>query len=114
MGTLAEVDMGEVTPKYAVINAAGAGDNTIVAAVTGKKIRVISYALVAITANTCRFESGASGTALTGQMSLGITGVLSSGFNPMGHFQTADGALLNLELSAATNVSGHVTYLEVD
>jgi len=55
--------------KYAVIDAAS-GDTSLVAAVTGKKIRVISFMLVGGGAATARFESGAGGTALTGQMLL--------------------------------------------
>lgn len=99
--------------KFAVIDSASAGDNTIVAAVTGKKIVVLSYALVSAGATTARFESGAGGTALTGQMTLAASTVLSCGFNEAGWFETAAGALLNLELSAAVSVDGHLSYIEV-
>lgn len=98
--------------KYAVIDHATSGDNTLVAAVTGKKIRVLSYTLVAAAAVTVRFESGASGTALTGQMSLAANGGVSCAFNPGGWFETAAGQLLNLELSAAQSVDGHLSYIE--
>jgi len=101
-------------PKYGVINVAGSGDNTLQAAAgAGIKIRVTSAMLVATGAVSVRFESGASGTALTGVMPL----VASSGFtlpyNPDGWFETADNALLNLELSAAESVDGCFTYVEV-
>ena len=99
--------------KFAVIDAATSGDNTLVAAVTGKKIRVLSLFLVASAAVTVRFESGAGGTALTGQMSLAANGVLSLPFNEQGHFETAAAALLNLELNGATSVDGALTYQEV-
>lgn len=99
--------------KYAVIDHAGSGDNTLVAAVTGKRIRVLSYALVAAAAVTVRFESGASGTALTGQMSLAANGGVSAAFNEGGWFQTAAGSLLNLELGGAVSVDGHLSYIEV-
>jgi hypothetical protein len=104
-----------LTPKFAKIDAASAGDNTLVAAVTGKKIRVLSYVLVNghTDTQTVRFESGAGGTALTGQMIFAANGGVSSGHNPAGHFETAAGALLNLELSGATTVDGHLTYVEV-
>jgi hypothetical protein len=54
--------------KRAVINAASS-DNTLVAAVTGKKIRVLAALFtLAGTTPTARFESGTGGTALTGVM----------------------------------------------
>ena len=99
--------------KYAIIDKAGSGDNTLVSAVTGKKIRVLSYALVAAGAVTVRFESGASGTALTGQMTLAANGGISCAFNPGGWFETAADALLNLELGGAVSVDGHLSYIEV-
>ena len=102
--------------KYAIIDAAGAGDNTLIAAVSGKKIRVLSYVLVNghTAAQTIRFESGASGTALSGQMILAANGVIEAGFNEGGWFETAAGALLNLELAGATTVDGHISYIEAD
>jgi hypothetical protein len=76
--------------KHAVIDAASAGDNTIVAAVTGKKILVTSYLIVA---------SGGANTNLR----------FGGCFAP-----TAAGALLNLQITAATSVDGHLTYVEID
>lgn len=98
----------------AVIDAAAIGDNTIVAAVTGKRIRVTSLFMVAAGAVTARFESAAGGTALTGQMVMAANGVLSLPHNPAGWFETAAGQLLNLELSAAVSVDGAINYVEVD
>ena len=61
--------------QYAMIDVSTLGDNTIVAAVTGKKIRVLAVVLVANGgANTIRFESAAGGTPLTGHMILGSLG----------------------------------------
>lgn len=103
----------ELTPKFAVIDHATSGDNTIVAAVTGKKIRVLQYVLVASNTVNVRFESGASGTALTGQINLIANTGVSSGFSQIGQFETAADALLNLELSGNVSVDGHLTYVEV-
>ena len=106
--------VGASDPKHAAIAAAAAGDNTLVAAVAAKKILVLAVALVASGgANTVRFESGAGGTALSGQMDIAADGQLVLPFNPAGWFQTAAAELLNLELSAATSVAGVLTYLEV-
>ena len=99
--------------KYAKIDAALSGDNTLVAAVTGKKIRVLSLFYMAAGTVSTRFESGAGGTALTGQMShTAQTGVVLT-FNEDGWFETAAGALLNLELSDAVSVDGSLSYIEV-
>jgi hypothetical protein len=77
-----------------VIDAAGNGDKTLVAAVSGKKVRVLSCFLIAAGAVNVRFESGAGGMALTGW------------------FETAS-ALLNPELSGAVRVDGCLTYAVV-
>jgi hypothetical protein len=100
--------------KYAVVAAAGNGDNTLVAAVAGRKIRVLSVHLTMTgTAVTIRFESAAGGTALTGQMTpLQGTSIILA-YNPVGHFQTLIGELLNLELGGAQAVAGSIVYQEV-
>lgn len=99
--------------KRAVIDHATSGDNTVVAAVASKKIRVLSAFLIAAAAVTARFESGAGGTALTGQVSLAANGGFVLPHNPAGWFETAAGEMLNLELSAALSVDGAITYVEV-
>jgi len=97
----------------AAIRCNTSGNNTIVAATSGKKIKVLGVFLVAAGSVDVRFESGASGTALTGQMSLAADG---DGFvlpvAPAGYhwFETASGALLNLELSGAVYVDGCIVY----
>lgn len=101
--------------QHAVIDHAESGDNTVVAAVAGKKIRVVGFVLVAAGAVDARFESDADGTALTGVMTLAAAGDrIASGFSPLGWFETAAGELLNLELSGAVSVDGMLTYLLVD
>lgn len=101
-------------PLYAVIDAAASGNNTLVAPVAGKKIRVLGFFIVAASAVTARFESDADGTALTGQMDLTADQAAAPGFNPLGWFETAAGELLNLELSGAVSVDGALTYVLVD
>ena len=99
--------------KRAKIDAASSGDNTLVAAVTGKKIRVLAaFFTMTGTAVTIRFEAGAGGTALTGQMgpTAGQTIVLP--FNPVGWFETSDATLLNMELSGSQSVDGALVYIE--
>ena len=106
---MTDSDLYSVNIKYAVIDAAS-GDTSIVAAVAGKRIKVVSYVLVPAGALTARFESAAGGTALTGVMSLAANAELEAGYCPAGHFRTAEGEALSLELSAST-ADGHLTYI---
>jgi len=92
------------------IDHATSGNNTIVAAVTGYKIRVHNIVLVASGTTTVRFQSGAGGTALTGDISLVANVGFAPGFDPTGHFETAATTLLNLSLSAAVSVDGWLNY----
>ena len=100
--------------RLASIAVAASGDNTLVAAVTGKKLRVLSLVLLSTAKQTVRFESGASGTALTGQMELAANAPLVLPFNPEGWFETAASALLNLELGGANAVAGSLSFVEVE
>lgn len=110
----------DITPqtwqiKRAAISAASSGDNTLVAAVTGKKIKVLSLILVAAGDVDVRLESGAGGTALTGVIELAAAGngfVLPPSFPGYHWVETAAGSLLNLELSLAVQVSGCIVYYE--
>lgn len=92
------------------VSAATSGNNTLLAAQTGYAIRVLSYTLVAAGTVTAAFQSGASGTALTGTMSLIAGTPLVVNFQKEGHFQTAVSTLLNLSLGGNVQVSGHLTY----
>jgi len=102
--------------QHSFIGVTAAGDNTLVAAVTGKKIRVLGAVVIGTGgANTVRFESGASGTALTA--SIDLTNQDAGGMFPIhgvGWFETAAGALLNLELANATLVEVNLVYEEIE
>lgn len=100
-----------VTPKFAVVTASSIGATAVVAAVTSKKIRVLSYVLVASGDNLVKFQSGA--TDVTGSMPFTTNSGASAGFSPVGHFETAVTTALNINLTAALGVSGHLTYIEV-
>ena len=105
---------GSSEEQFALISGATSGNNTVVDAVTGKRIRVIGLFMVAAGAVVARFESAAGGTPLTGAMSM-ITGVPISAYNPLGLFeQDVVSELLNLELGAAVQVSGFLTNLLID
>ena len=101
--------------KQAVINASTIGDNTIVSAVTDKSIFVVSLFFLCSNSVGVRFESGAGGTALTGVMHFPAHGGVVLPFNSAGWVKTAEGALLNIELSIAgsATVSGSLQYVEI-
>jgi len=100
--------------KRAAIDAASSGNNTLVAAVTGKKIRVLAVFLTMTgTAVTIRFEDGADGTALTGQLGPAAGQTIVLPFNPVGWFETSAATLLNLELGGSQSVDGSLVYIEV-
>lgn len=109
--------------KSAPISCASSGDNSLVAAVTGKRIVVHSIFLMAYgTANTVYFKDAASGTAIFGDgsngLKLDITGTtgtpgFSLPFSEAGWFVTAAAGALTLNLSAAQGVAGVVVYSEV-
>lgn len=100
------------TVKFASIAAAGSGDNALVAAVVGKKIRVISVALSASAAVNAKFRSAA--VDISGLFYFGSTGpALTLARNQNGWFETAAGAALNINLSGAVAVGGMLSYIEV-
>ncbi len=107
-----------LTPKFAKIALTATG--TIVAAVAGKQIRVLSLLMTidVITGDeTYTFKNGAAGTPLTGALGEGTaTGglnVVEYGFSPVGHFQTDTGVLLELSLATTAEAQGSLVYLEV-
>ena len=100
-----------IVEKFAVINAATSGDaNTIVAAVAGKQIRVLSYTLIADAAVTATWKSGT--TAISGAMSLPANGGAAPTCQS-GVLQTATGEALMMTLGGAVGVRGHLTYVEI-
>lgn len=97
--------------KFSKISSASNGDNTVISAVTNKSIVPIFIILMAAATVNVKFQDGASGTDLTGLMPLIANVGFSSGYSPVGHFQTSSGNLLNLNLSGAQQVSGWIVYI---
>lgn len=96
--------------KFAAVDVATAGDNTIVAAVSGMRIRVLSLSVVAAASVTAAFKSGS--TFITGPLSL-EPGVAIEASSPWGCFQTSPGEVLALDLGSSVQVSGWCTYQEL-
>jgi hypothetical protein len=106
-------DTTALTPKFASIAVSGSGNNTIVSAVNPKKIRVVACSLIANGTVNAKWQSGASGTDLTGLAYLVANTGYILPFNPLGWFETASNTLLNLNLSGAIAVGGCIVYVEV-
>lgn len=100
-----------LTPKFSKIDVASSGDNAIVAAVGGKKIRVLSYVFVCSGTVNVKWRNGT--TDLMGAASFVANTGIAMPYCPVGYFETSVAAALNLNLSAAVQVSGHITYVEV-
>jgi lipoprotein signal peptidase len=97
----------------APIAAAGLGDNTIVAAVAGKKIRVKAWSVSNLTATAQAIKWRSGTTDLTGLWGLGAAiGLIGQqqAWDTDFLFETAAGQALVLNLAAATAVGGVVQY----
>lgn len=101
--------------KFAAIDtAATTGDKEVVAAVTGKQIRVLVYSFTVGGDETVTWYSDAAGTALTGAMRFPAAGDgVSPVFVPTGHFQTAAGEALVLNQGVGGGCDGYVVYIEI-
>jgi hypothetical protein len=116
--TISAHDKDEIPMKYAKIDAATAGSNTVVAAVTGKRILVLLYAITSSANQNAYFASGS--TAITGTLYFGNHSNTMAAYGAMtpagtvGVLRTEIGEALNLVLSASTSLGGHLTYMVTD
>lgn len=95
--------------RFAKIAASSSGDNTIVAAVTDNKIRVLRWGLTANGDVDLKWKSDS--TDITGVRPLTKFASAGGAYCPVGVFQTAKGEALKLNLSAAVAVGGELTYV---
>jgi len=107
----------ELTPKFAAIAASTSGDaNVLVAAVPGKKIRVVAYMMTGAGAVNAKFSSDPTGhpAYITGLHYIASAGQgAAPAFCPVGMFETVAGEALGLYLSAAVAVGGWLVFIEV-
>jgi hypothetical protein len=100
------------TPSFAPIVASASGATTLVAAVSGKRIRVLALTLTANAAVNLKLQSHATPTDLSGLFYMAAQGdgvVLP--FSPVGWCQTNVGEALDINLSAAVAVGGMLVYV---
>jgi len=92
---------------YVPISQAAPGTAVIAAPVAGQKIRLLSAFGFLSAAGTAQFKDDA-GTALSGAMNVGTTGLMTLDYNPEGWLETASGKGLNL-VSVTGNFNGGAT-----
>lgn len=92
--------------------ATASGDTTVVAAVTGYKIRVIAYDFLVSANVDVKFKSGS--TDITGLYSVPVRGGKVDNENESGWFETAASEALKINLSAAVTLGGTLTYILVE
>lgn len=106
-----------LTPKFALANVAQSQtDSVVVAAVSAKKIRVLSWILFGgATATGVTFNSkpAGAGTAISPLFALGANNGAGMGFSPVGHFETGAGEGLSVTTGAGGTTGIQVTYVEV-
>jgi hypothetical protein len=107
---------GMVTLKTATGTFSTSGDHNIIAAVAGKKLRVVSYSITTTgtTAMVCTFKSG---TTELWKLILQAPSGAAVGANlstqaPYHLFETGAGVALNLNTDQAQQVAWSVTYYE--
>jgi hypothetical protein len=97
--------------KYATVVASSSGNTAVVAAVSGKRIVVVAHKILANAAVNVKWQSAS--TDITGLSYLAANGGEVLPYNPAGWFRTTAGEALNINLSGAVAVGGHITYFEV-
>ena len=102
----------QVTPvRSAIANPSTATTTQLVAAVAGKKYRVVALAIVSTIANNVNLES--STTDITAVFPLGANGGIVLPYNEHGWCETAVGEALQVTTTAATATGVHVRYVEI-
>lgn len=108
------VDSSGKQPKTAFADvAASQTDSEIVAAVSGKHIRVLAYVIqCGGTATTIVFNTAS--TAITPSFANAANGGSVVPFNPVGWFETNEGEALTVTTGAGSATGVLVRYVEVD
>ena len=103
--------------RYAFANIAAAStDASVVAAVAGKKLRVVALVLLCgATATTITFNSkpAGAGTAISMQFQNAANGGAVLGFNQAGWFETTAGEGLTATTGVGSTTGVQVVYVEV-
>lgn len=100
----------KLVTKTAVVNPSTATDTAVVAAISGKVIKVHAVTIVTTLANSVSFKSAT--TAISAVSPLAANGGMVLPFNENGWFKTVAGEALNFTTTAATACGCTVVYSE--
>jgi len=92
-----------------LIEASSSGNTQVIAAQSGKRIRVIAYNLMAAGSVNVKFNSAS--TKISGLKYLIANTGMVCGDLEKGWFETASGEALNINLSASVAVEGEIVYV---
>lgn len=100
--------------KFARVNATADGVNAAIAAVAGKKIRVIGYALTnKTTAGTVALQDTAGSPVIHAELNFPLNGAVPyDGGLSAPAFETAVGTGVNVSNGVGVDTLGHITYIE--
>lgn len=98
--------------KFARVNADADSDNTIVPAVSGRKLRVLGYQLIASAAGIATVKSAANVLAEL-QVPAGLDPIAYAGGHDAPAFETGANEALIINTQVGQDVNGHLTYVEV-
>ena len=102
-----------VLPVRLPVNVSGAGDNSLIAALPGKKALLVAGLFMASATVTVRFEDGAAGPDLSGDISLIANVGFVIPYLPIGWALTSVNTALNLNLSAGVQIGGFLVYVPI-
>lgn len=97
--------------KFVSIDGTSDGDNEVVAAVTGRRIRVLGIYLSADAAGQVAIKSGSTVIGKAEFIASNLSQNVSMGGVPV--FQTASGEALVINTTASQDIAGFVTYVLV-
>lgn len=103
-----QTSSGLTAVKRAFATGATVATHTIVAGVTGKKIRVLAFFITTVDGLNLKFKSGSTDISAN----IAAAGVMST-YCPHGWFETNAGEALGFSLDAAESTSVQVVYAEV-
>lgn len=96
--------------KFASVSASASGDNLIVAAETGKRIRVINYCIISAGTVNAKWRSNTTDKSGAFPLVANVGAVCPEA--DLGWLVTEVGEALNLNLSGAVLVAGHLAYVQ--
>lgn len=99
-------DFAEQNPKFITV-AATSGSPIVVAAIPGRKIRLVAYTVTSSTAQGAKWQSNT--TDISGNMLFAASSQISNTAET-GLIETATGEALRLLPDGAGTMSGHITY----